>query len=167
MLHTAATAVDYSALQSLSLDDSQAGFAPHIPSQKNNSIVSTPSHNISHHFSHPPTTHTSRSTSLVTHLSSALSTASLPHLSSQMTCCNKPKCFNSIIIEHKNGNTLDNRRSNLEIIGYLPLGNHNAGTNCQTISAYKSLPILTRNQCDVLRHSGRTTDIDARAPEDD
>jgi len=34
--------------------------------------------------------------------------------------CKLYKCQKSVVIEHLNGNTLDNRLTNLKVIGYLP-----------------------------------------------
>ena len=67
-----------------------------------------------------------------------------------------------MIIQHVNGNTMDNRRSNLSCLGYLPVGNHARRQGCKTQPAYASLPVFTERQCQVLRASGLTTDIDAR-----
>jgi hypothetical protein len=79
-----------------------------------------------------------------------------------MPRCRNRTCYNSLIIQHIDGNTMNNNRNNLACLGYLPIHNHAHRDDCKTISAYASLPVLTRNQCDALRASGLTTDIDAR-----
>jgi len=73
--------------------------------------------------------------------------------------CRIPKCGNSVIIEHKNGNTLDNNVSNLAVLAYLPTGNHIHRDDCER-GKWTNLPILTHVQVNRLRASGRTTDLD-------
>ena len=45
--------------------------------------------------------------------------------------CKLYKCQKSVVIEHLNGNTLDNRIANLKVIGYLPPGNHRVFGDCR------------------------------------
>lgn len=81
--------------------------------------------------------------------------------------CNKPKCCRSVIISHLNGNTLDNRVVNLDVVGFLPVGNHRQRDDCHVNPRWHGVPVLTPVQCDVLRASGQTTDIDARSDSED
>jgi len=74
--------------------------------------------------------------------------------------CRLPECHNSVIIEHKNGNKADNNVSNLALVGYLPTGNHLRREDCGVLEKWRGMRILTHQQVNQLRASGRTTTID-------
>ena len=78
--------------------------------------------------------------------------------------CKLYKCQNSVVIQHLNGNTLDNRVANLKVIGYLPPGNHRVSEDCR--AGQWDAPTLSKRRIDVIRSSGRTTDIDLNRNEE-
>jgi hypothetical protein len=76
--------------------------------------------------------------------------------------CHNRTCSNSVIIQHVNGNTMDNRVANLKVLGFLPVGNHAQNSRCGTNPNWRGLHVFTEEQCNELRDSGKTTDIDVR-----
>ena len=73
--------------------------------------------------------------------------------------CNIAKCFRSVIIEHINGDTLDNRKENLRVVGYLPLKNHAfCKRTCGEHPSFEDAPVLTKKDIEAIKAEGRTID---------
>lgn len=68
--------------------------------------------------------------------------------------CTQPRCSRSIVVQHVNGDTSDQCVLNRKFLGFAPLGNHQHSLFCGVNPAWRSLPLLTDEQCDKLRNEG-------------
>lgn len=76
--------------------------------------------------------------------------------------CDIDRCWNSAIIEHKDGNALNNNPSNLALLGYLAPGIHSLFPHKRSMLCRRSArmaPVLNSDEVSSLMESNRRTDL--------